>query len=435
MASRAKAMNRLEKITSAIGISTNANKISAEACNGHINHVPIAAPDAIFFVSQSYQKDKDPRKVNVGIGAYRTDEGKPLVLECVKKAEQLIVNNDARVKEYLGQAGDAAFVKVAQVAMFGKESPSVNQNLLASLQTLSGTGSLRLVAEFFSDYFKGKSIYISSPTWGNHNAIFKRAKVPIASYRYWDPKTRGLDLNGMLSDLRAAPMGSIVLLHTCAHNPTGVDPTRSQWDQIAQVVKERNLYTLFDTAYQGFATGSLENDCYSVRLFDRLGLEFVVCQSFAKNIGLYGERIGAVHFRCTNTRDAAAILSQVKLYVRWMYSNPPRHGAAIVATVLGDADLYALWQKELTGMSNRIKEMRVLMKKRLDEKNTPGNWDHITSQIGMFSFSGLTVAQSTEMTDKHHIYMLKNGRISMAGITSHNVNYVADAIDDVVRNY
>lgn len=430
------ANNRLSNILSTLGApQVQANSVSAGDCGGHIKDVPVAAPDAIFFVKQSHDADKDPRKVNVGIGAYRTDEGKPLVLECVKKAEQLIVSNDKRVKEYLGQQGDAAFLEVARTAMFGENASSLKEGLVASLQALSGTGALRLCAEFFKDYFPGKSIYISNPTWGNHKAIFKRVGVPIKSYTYWDANTRGLNLYGMLSDLRAAPMGSIVMLHTCAHNPTGVDPTKAQWDEIAKVCKERNLYPLFDTAYQGFATGDLENDCYSVRLFDKLGFEFAVCQSFAKNIGLYGERVGAVHFRCSTPNEVKAVMSQVKLYVRWMYSNPPRHGAAIVATVLGDPELYALWQKELTAMSLRIKSMRDALKARLIKNGTPGTWEHITSQIGMFSFTGLTPAQCEQMTKKHHVYMLKNGRISMAGVTSKNVNYLADAIDDCVRNF
>lgn len=430
------AQNRLNRVLSQINtVGKSSVALSTEDCNGHFNNIDIAAPDAIFFVKQSHDADTDPRKVNVGIGAYRTDEGKPYVLECVRKAEQMIVANNKRVKEYLPQQGDAAFLKVAKKAMFGADSPSLKANLIASLQALSGTGALRLCAEFFHDYFPDKPILISNPTWGNHKAIFKRAGVPLQSYRYWDKNTRGLDLEGMLADLRAAPRGSICMLHTCAHNPTGVDPNKAQWDLIAEVVQERNLYTLFDTAYQGFATGSLEDDCYSVRLFDRLGLEFCVCQSFAKNIGLYGERVGAVHFRCSSERDVKAVMSQVKLYVRWMYSNPPRHGAAIVSIVLGDPELYALWQKELTGMSNRIKGMRTSLKARLLKNRTPGSWEHITSQIGMFSFTGLSPAQCAQMTKKHHVYMLMNGRISMAGVTSKNVNYLADAIDDVVRKF
>merc|ERR1711990_379736 len=276
-------------------------------------------------------------------------------------------------------------------------------------------------------------VYVSTPTWGTHNSIMSHADVPLKQYRYWDAENRNLNLNGMLEDFEAAPEGSIMMLHAAAHNPTGVDPTKEQWDQIMAVCQKKKFICWFDSAYQGFATGDLEKDAYALRLFAENGLPLFVSQTFAKNFGLYGERIGTFSLTCGSQDSVKNVMSQLDIIIRNLYSNPPKHGANIVKTVLSDPALYQEWRDELMAMSKRIQDMRAVLLDELKTLGTPGDWSHITSQIGMFSFTGLSPEQSKAMVEKHHIYMLENGRISMAGVTSGNVKYIAQAIDDVVR--
>jgi aspartate aminotransferase, cytoplasmic len=259
--------------------------------------------------------------------------------------------------------------------------------------------------------------------------------MTVREYRYFDPKTKGLDFAGLMEDLKNATPGSIVLLHTCAHNPTGVDPTLDQWKQIAEVCKANALYPFFDTAYQGFVSGDLNKDGEGLRYFVEQGFEMVIAQSFAKVMGLYGERTGAMHFVCGSADVAKRVLSQVKIIVRCQYSSPPKHGARIAAMILNTPALRQQWLNELVGVTNRMNEMRRLLRAEVEKLGTKGTWNHITDQIGMFSFTGLTLKQSEAMVSKHHIYMTKNGRISVAGLTKANCAYVAKAIKDVVDNY
>jgi len=261
-----------------------------------------------------------------------------------------------------------------------------------------------------------------------------KSRSEEGSYRYWNAKERNLDMEGMLEDLSKASPGDIILLHACAHNPTGTDPTEEQWKQIAIVMKKHKLIPFFDIAYQGFATGDLDRDAFAIRYFEKEGFEFVVAQSFAKNMGLYGERAGCVTIVCQDAKLVSACQSQLEAVIRPMYSNPPRYGAEIVKRILVSNDNFKLWQEDMTYMSGRIIHMRKLLREHLEKLKTPGAWNHITDQIGMFSFTGLTASQATVIMEKHHIYMLKDGRISMAGVTSKNVEYLGRAIDDVVRN-
>jgi len=355
-----------------------------------------------------------------------------LVLNCVRTAEQRIVNDHSLNKEYLPQRGDVAFTEHCKKLMFGEDADT---SKVATVQTLSGTGALRLASEFIKRYAPGRTVYLSNPTWGTHNSILAHADVAAGSYRYWDAESRGLDIEGMLEDIQNAPDGSAIMLHAAAHNPTGVDPTREQWGQILEVCLAKNHIVWFDCAYQGYATGDLEADAFAIRSFTAAGANILVSQSFAKNIGLYGERVGALNIVCSNSESVANVTSQLDVIIRNLYSSPPKHGASIVKTIMDDPALYAEWKGELADMSNRILDMRSALFDELTALGTPGSWTHIKSQIGMFSFTGLTVAQSEAMVDKHHIYMLKNGRISMAGVTTKNVKYIAAAIDDVVRNH
>jgi len=397
-------------------------------------HIEKLAPDAIFFTKTRFKNDTDARKINLGIGAYRTEEGKPYVLKVVSKVEAMLLADSSLNKEYLPIGGDAGFVAAAQASMLGKNAKCMAEGRVAGVQALSGTGALRLLSNFLAQNFPGKTIYKSSPTWGNHRKVFLRAGLNQADYRYWDPRTKGLDITGMLEDLRNAPNGSIVLLHACAHNPTGVDPTRDQWKQILTVMQQNGHMAFFDSAYQGYASGSLDKDAYAVRLFEEAGEEFVLAQSFSKNLGLYGERVGCASVVCKTKTGREACDTQLRGIIRPMYSNPPKHGCYIAKRVLTEPALFNEWVGELNYMSGRILKMRSQLRGELERIGTPGAWNHITDQIGMFSYTGLTKDQVAFIEKTYAIYMLSSGRISMAGVTSKNIPYLSKAIKDAVVN-
>ncbi|XP_076941266.1 aspartate aminotransferase, cytoplasmic-like [Bidens hawaiensis] len=391
-----------------------------------------APEDPILGVTVAYNKDSHPSKLNLGVGAYRTEEGKPLVLNVVRQAEQKLVNDPARVKEYLPIVGLADFNKGSAKLIFGADSPAIQENRVATVQCLSGTGSLRVGGEFLAKHYYEKTVYIPSPTWGNHPKIFTLAGLSVKTYRYYDPATRGLDFQGLLEDLGNAPNGAIVLLHACAHNPTGVDPTLDQWEQIRKLMRSKGLLPFFDSAYQGFASGSLDADAQSVRMFVADGGECFAAQSYAKNMGLYAERVGALSIVCRTADVASRVESQLKLVIRPMYSNPPLHGASIVATILKDSNLYNEWTVELKAMADRIISMRKQLLEAIQARGTPGDWTHIIKQIGMFTFTGLNAEQVAFMTKEYHIYMTSDGRISMAGLSSKTVPHLADAMHAAV---
>lgn len=430
------ALNRVAVLTSALASASSSTcTVAASTVNAHLDHVTEAAPDEIFNTGIRFRADTDPRKMDLGVGAYRTDEGKPLVLNVIRKAEAIVGHDKSLNHEYLAIDGLPQFVTVARKLLFGADSIAIKQNRVATTQSLSGTGALRIGCEFIARHLpKGTTIYYSKPTWGNHNAIFNASGLPSKPHRYWDAKGRRLDIEGMLEDLKNAPDRSVVLLHACAHNPTGVDPTPEEWKRIAEVLKSKNHLPFFDSAYQGFASGDLEKDAWAIRYFVDQGFEMLAAQSFAKNFGLYNERIGSLSFVTKSEKAAKAVLSQIKLVVRQGYSNPPAYGARVIAAVLSDPALFAEWKVELKGMADRIIQMREALFNELKRLNTPGDWKHIITQIGMFSFTGLTPKQCEVLTTKHHVYLLSNGRISMCGITTKNVKYLAAAINDVVVN-
>lgn len=401
--------------------------------------VPQAPEDPLFGLMRAYRADPDPNKVDLGIGAYRDDNAKPWVLPVVKKADEILRNDPELNHEYAPIAGIASFTsKAAELILGGADSPAIKEKRFTSVQTISGTGAVHLGALFLSRFYTGnKQVYLSDPTWANHNQIFTNVGIPIAKYPYFSKETRGLDFEGMKSTLLGAPERSIVLLHACAHNPTGVDPTLEQWKEIAEVLRQKKHFPFFDCAYQGFASGDLMRDNAAVRYFVEQGFELVVAQSFAKNFGLYGERAGCFHVVTAPAPDAEAtitrIASQLAILQRSEISNPPLYGARIASIVLNDPQLFAEWEENLRTMSGRIISMRKALRAKLEELGTPGTWNHITDQIGMFSFTGLTEQQVMKIRSEFHIYMTKNGRISMAGLNTRNVDYVAKAIDKVVR--
>jgi len=405
---------------------------------GLFGHIEVAPVDPILGTSIAYNADTDARKINLGVGAYRTEEGKPFVLQVVKDAEkEMLEELGTKInKEYSTIDGPPELKKLTQQLVFGEDSPAIRDGRIASAQALSGTGSLRVAAEFVKTYMKPEmhEIWVSDPTWGNHNAIFAKAGLVVKTYPYYAKETRSINFDGMIKALKEdATPGSMVLLHACAHNPTGVDPSEAQWKEIAKVMQERKLVPLMDSAYQGYASGSLEKDAMAVRLFVELGFEMIMCQSFAKNLGLYGERIGMLHVVCNEAKEAEAVLSQMKLVIRPMYSSPPKHGGELVMKIVGDKARFEAWKTELTGMADRILEVRSLLRGGLEKKGTPGTWNHITDQIGMFSFTGLTPPQCERLISEHHIYLLKSGRISLAGLNKGNIEYMVNAVDEVVR--
>ncbi|KIX02283.1 uncharacterized protein Z518_08222 [Rhinocladiella mackenziei CBS 650.93] len=402
--------------------------------------VPQAPEDPLFGLMAAYRKDPFEKKIDLGIGAYRDNNAKPWVLPVVKKADEILRNDPNLNHEYLPIAGLTAFTTAAQKLILGPDSPAIKEGRVYSVQTISGTGAVHLGGLFLSKFLPKPtpSIYLSTPTWANHNQIFNNVHLPIKSYPYFSTKTKMLDFDGLMSALKTAPEGSVVLLHPCAHNPTGVDPTQDQWKEIAVVCKERKLFPFFDCAYQGFASGNLATDNFAIRYFVEQGFELLIAQSFAKNFGLYGERTGAFHFVAAPGLDAQDVTkrvgSQLNILQRSEISNPPAYGARIASLVLNDEKLFAEWEDDLRTMSGRIIEMRKSLKAELDRLGTPGNWDHITSQIGMFSYTGISEAQVMAIREKWHVYMTKNGRISMAGLNTSNVKYFAEALDDVVRH-
>jgi aspartate/tyrosine/aromatic aminotransferase len=417
-------------------LSQLAAHLSQNQTNGDagdvFGHLSLAPPDPILGTSTAYKKDTDPNKVNLGVGAYRDDNEKPYVFEVVRQAQKEIVDEN-QDKEYLPIEGHAGFIKAVQNLVFGAEHPLVKDGKIVTVQSLSGTGALRVGFEFLKQFIPG-DVYYSDPTWGNHISIIEKAGLTHKKYPYFDPATKGLNFDGMVKTLEGAKAGSIVLLHVCAHNPTGVDPTIEQWKILAKLFKAKKLFPFFDSAYQGFATGDLTRDAISVHTFLEEGLQMLVAQSLAKNMGLYGERVGALHIVTTSKPVAEKVFSQVSLVIRPMYSNPPSNGARIAFKVLSNPTYRTRWETELKQVSGRIQEMRRVLYEELLRLKVPGTWEHIINQIGMFSYTGLNAKQCECLIDKHHIYLIKNGRISMAGVTTKNVKYLANAIEDAVKN-
>ncbi|KAK4228043.1 pyridoxal phosphate-dependent transferase [Podospora fimiseda] len=376
-------------------------------------------------ITEAFKADKFDKKINLGVGAYRDDTGKPYVLPSVRQAEEKVIASRLN-KEYAGITGVPEFTKAAAVLAYGKDSSALNR--LAITQSISGTGALRIGGAFLARFFPSKTIYIPTPSWANHAAVFKDSGLEVKTYAYYNKETIGLDFAGLLADVNSAPNGSAFLFHACAHNPTGVDPTPEQWKEIEAVVKAKGHFAFFDMAYQGFASGDIHKDAFAVRHFVEQGHNIALAQSFAKNMGLYGERIGAFSIVCADAEEQKRVDSQIKIVVRPMYSNPPIHGARIAAEILNTPALYDQWLLEVKEMADRIITMRALLKENLEKLGSKHDWSHITSQIGMFAYTGLTPEQMDKLAKEHSVYATKDGRISVAGITTDNVGRLAEAI-------
>uniref|UniRef100_A0A0R3W9S1 Aspartate aminotransferase, mitochondrial n=1 Tax=Taenia asiatica TaxID=60517 RepID=A0A0R3W9S1_TAEAS len=398
------------------------------------SHVEMGPPDFVLGITEAFKRDTNPNKVNLGVGAYRDDNCKPWVLPSVREAEERILSRHLD-HEYLPISGLAPFCKAAIEFALGADCPALKEGRNATVQCLSGTGSLRIGAAFLGRFSKVKEVYMPKPTWANHIPVFRDSGIAIQYYRYYDPKTCGLDEAGWLEDISHIPEGSIILLHACAHNPTGVDPNHEQWKRAGKIIKERGLIPFFDMAYQGFASGNPDHDAWALRYFvnELHPKTLFLAQSFAKNMGLYGERCGAFTLICESKDEAERCMSQIKILIRPIISNPPLYGARIASEILGDPDLKAKWMVDLKSMADRIIGVRKTLREELAKAGSKRNWEHITNQIGMFCYTGLQPEQTERLTKEFSIYLTKDGRISMAGVTSKNVAYVAQAIHAVTK--
>lgn len=392
--------------------------------------VELAPRDPILGLNEAFNADTRPDKVNLGVGVYYNEEGKIPLMRAVIEAEQARVAQQA-ARGYLPIDGIAAYDKAVQTLLFGADSALLAEGRVVTVQAVGGTGALKLGADFIKRLRPEAVVAISDPSWENHRALFETAGFPVRDYRYYDATSHGVNRSGLLEDLNALPSGSVVVLHACCHNPTGVDLNRDDWQQVLDVVRAKAHIPFLDIAYQGFGDGIAE-DAEAVRLFAQAGLTFFVSSSFSKSFSLYGERVGALSIVTASRDESARVLSQVKRVIRTNYSNPPTHGAMIVATVLNTPELRALWEDELAQMRGRIREMRLEMVDRLAKLGAPQDFSFIKQQRGMFSYSGLTTAQVHRLRDEFGIYALDTGRICAAALNGHNLGPVTEAIVKVL---
>jgi aromatic-amino-acid transaminase len=398
-----------------------------------LSTVEMAPRDPILGLNEQFNADPNPNKVNLGVGVYTDENGKLPLLACVAAAEQRIVES-AKPRGYLPIDGIAAYDRAVQDLVFGAASDLVKAKRVATVQAVGGTGGLKIGADFLKRMAPGAKVLISDPSWENHRALFSNAGFEVASYPYYDAALRdvgGIDFAAMLAALEAAQAGTIVVLHACCHNPTGYDLTLAQWAEVVAVVKARGLVPFLDMAYQGFGVGLVE-DGAAVALFVASGLDFFVATSFSKSFSLYGERVGALSVVCASAEDAARVLSQLKVVIRTNYSNPPIHGAQIVATVLASPALRAQWEQELAGMRTRIRAMRHALSDRLASAGVRGDLGFITRQQGMFSYSGLNAPQMRRLRTEFGVYGVDSGRICVAALNAKNIGAVATAIAAVM---
>ncbi len=392
--------------------------------------VEMAPRDPILGLNEQYNADTNPNKVNLGVGVYFDDSGKLPLLQCVQAFEKTMMDKPT-ARGYLPIDGIAAYDAAVKNLVFGAESEPVRSGRIATVQGLGGTGGLKVGADFLKRLNPAAKVLISDPSWENHRALFTNAGFVVESYRYYDAATRDIDFAGMLADLNAAPAGTVVVLHACCHNPTGYDITPAQWDEVIAVVKAQNLTPFLDMAYQGFGYGIAEDGAV-IGKFVAAGLDFFVSTSFSKSFSLYGERVGALSVLCATKDDAARVLSQLKIVIRTNYSNPPTHGGAIVAGVLGNPELRALWETELGEMRVRIKAMRQKLVDGLKAAGVTQDMSFITRQIGMFSYSGLSKDQMVRLRNEFGVYGTDTGRMCVAALNSKNVDYVCACIAKVI---
>ncbi|HEX8988593.1 MAG TPA: amino acid aminotransferase [Rhodocyclaceae bacterium] len=392
--------------------------------------VEMAPRDPILGLNEAFAADKNPAKVNLGVGVYFGDDGKIPLLAAVKAAEKARLETQPP-RGYQPIEGTPAYNGAVQNLLLGKDSELLAAGRTVTCQCLGGTGALKVGADYLKRLLPDATVYISNPSWENHRALFESAGFPVKDYAYYDAATRGVDFAGMKAALLAMPAKSVVVLHACCHNPTGADLTADQWKEVVAAVKEKNLVAFIDMAYQGFADG-IKQDAVALDLFAASGLQFFVSSSFSKSFSLYGERVGALTIVTADKDESARVLSQVKRVIRTNYSNPPTHGGAVVAAVLSSPELRQQWEDELAGMRNRIREMRKSLVAKLAAEGA-ANFDFINVQRGMFSYTGLSVAQVERLKSDFGIYAVGTGRICVAALNTRNIEYVAKAIATVLK--
>ncbi|MDE3009320.1 MAG: aspartate/tyrosine/aromatic aminotransferase [Pseudomonadota bacterium] len=395
-----------------------------------LSHVDLAPRDPILGITEAFNQDANPRKVNLGVGVYTDENGKVPLLDCVRQAEaQLTAIPSPR--SYLPIDGLVAYDRLVQHLVFGAESPVVTEGRAVTVQALGGTGGLRIGADFLARFSPDSEVWISDPSWENHRALFEAAGFTVRNYPYYDAASHGVNFPALLAALDGAPAGTVIVLHACCHNPSGVDLDDAQWAQVIDVIARRDLIPFLDLAYQGFSR-SIEEDGAVVRRFAATGRPLLVSNSFSKSFSLYGERVGAFSLVTASKDDAVRALSQLKRIVRTNYSNPPAHGAQVVAAVLGNSDLRALWEQELGGMRDRIKRMRALFVERLRAKAPSHDFSFVARQNGMFSYSGLNKAQVERLRSEFSVYAVDTGRICVAAMNEKNIDAVVDAVAAVL---
>ena len=393
--------------------------------------VPMAPRDPILGITELFVADKNPRKVNLGVGVYYDDSGKVPLLECVRRAEQQRVQSGAP-KSYLPIDGLQAYDVAVQTLVFGAGAPVLSEKRVVTVQALGGTGGLKIGADFLRQVVPNAQIWISEPSWENHRALFEAAGFRVQAYPYYDAATRGLKFEALCAALQAMPAGDVVVLHSCCHNPTGVDLSQEQWRTVLGLVQSRGLVPFLDLAYQGFAEG-IDADAFAPRLFAGAMSPIFLSSSFSKSLSLYGERVGAFTLVAGSADEAARALSQVKRLVRTNYSNPPTHGGDIVARVLTTPELRALWEQELGGMRERIKAMRKALAEGVQRRVPGADFSFVERQKGLFSYTGLSKPQVERLRSEFSVYAIETGRVCVAALNSGNIDYVADAIAKVIR--
>lgn len=395
-------------------------------------HVDTYAGDPILSLMEEFGKDERQQKVNLSIGLYYNEDSIVPQLNAVKTAYKKIEATNDKVKLYLPMDGLKSYNQATQALILGQNSSARHAGRVVTIQTLGGSGALKVGADFLKKYFPESDIWVSQPTWENHIAIFNGAGINSHFYRYFDAATNGVDIEGMLQDLKQLPAKAVVLLHPCCHNPTGADLTPDEWDQVIALLKQRDLIPFLDIAYQGFGQG-LEQDAYAIRALDQSGMNFIVSNSFSKIFSLYGERIGGLTFVCDDQATAQKVLGQLKATVRHIYSSPPTTGALIVDQVLNDAALTETWQAELQEMCERIIRMRQILNEKLSHAVPERDFSYLVKQQGMFSYTGLSAEQVDILKDQYAIYLLRSGRMCAAGLNLKNIDYVADSIAEVIK--
>lgn len=405
------------------------------------NDIPLAPPDKILGISEAFVKDTNSKKINLGVGAYRSNEGKPIIFPAVKKAELALLEKETE-KEYTGITGNKNFQNIVKEFIFNNSNKDaagaklIEDGRIVTAQTISGTGSLRVIADFLARFYGLKKIIVPKPTWANHVAVFTDAGLDSSFYAYYEVSKNDLDYEKLKASVQAADDRSVILLHACCHNPTGMDLTNDQWDEVLQIVQDKQLFPLVDMAYQGFASGDPYKDIDVIRKLNKLVVDgkvptYALCQSFAKNMGLYGERTGSISIVTESKDHSTAIESQLKKLIRPMYSSPPIHGSKIVETIFADQTLLKEWLGDLDQVVSRLNTVRDKLYQKLDKSIY--NWDHLLKQRGMFIYTGLSAKQVIHLRENYSVYATEDGRFSISGVNEKNVDYLANAINEVIK--